>query len=850
MYTWVPVHEAISKKLLEYEQRQSDLIEILDQAEIYLPPDKDDSGDFPMEEIDPFTFYNQIYKHRSDKRLEKLNKLAELLGVDERAYDTNGVPSIMPLVARIFPYKEKRPDDFIPELWKLFRQVVTGNLEPNLFKKFLDSKSFGRARLTSMLFNANPSANLPINKQTDDAIEKLGISAHFSTLSEYLNIVKVVKQKSQKDTYAFSYEGWLANSGRAAENEEEYEQGTDGLNGNSASKSYWKFAPGKSAEKWNEFRSKGIMAVSFTGNNVGDLRNYKTLKDLEKVIGRKNSNEAGSLWTCYAAPDGDVVFANRGRNTVVGVGIIDGSYTYQENDIDFRHHRPVKWLSDKVWEYTPGSFASEKKARPALFRIDTLSRTEVGPEILTEYLKAYPEYEESFRQAGIWPVDTKNINDAAAQYVINSRVMNRPLNSILFGPPGTGKTYNSISKALECIGENIIGLNRNEIKDRYSELVTDGRVVFTTFHQSMSYEDFIEGIKPLEPVKGESLQYDIVDGIFKKVAELAESNWSASQHHNAQKLTFEAALEKLKDEWDEDPSIKFALKTVGYEFTITGFTNKSISFKKASGGEGHTLSISTLKELYYGKREVWWNGVGIYYPGILTKMNSYSASSANQKLQNYVLIIDEINRGNVSQIFGELITLIEDDKRLGQTEALTVTLPYSKEKFGVPPNLYIIGTMNTADRSVEALDTALRRRFTFVEMQPLYNLPELKVLVAGYPLSTILETINGRIEMLVDKDHLLGHSYLIGVKNTAQLKQVFANKFLPLLQEYFFGDYGKIGLVLGQGFISSDDKPKVNFAKLNGYDSAELRDKKIYRIENVSEMNDYDFEAALKTMME
>jgi 5-methylcytosine-specific restriction protein B len=110
--------------------------------------------------------------------------------------------------------------------------------------------------------------------------------------------------------------------------------------------------------------------------------------------------------------------------------------------------------------------------------------------------------------------------------------------------------------------------------------------------------------------------------------------------------------------------------------------------------------------------------------------------------------------------------------------------------------------------------------------------------------------MNGRIEMLLDKDHILGHSYLIGVKNTAQLKQVFANKFLPLLQEYFFGDYGKIGLVLGEGFISSDDQPKVNFAKLKGYDDADLRDKKIYKIETVSEMNDYDFEAALKTMME
>ena len=167
---------------------------------------------------------------------------------------------------------------------------------------------------------------------------------------------------------------------------------------------------------------------------------------------------------------------------------------------------------------------------------------------------------------------------------------------------------------------------------------------------------------------------------------------------------------------------------------------------------------------------------------------------------NYVLIIDEINRGNVSQIFGELITLIEDDKRLGNSEALEDVLPYSKEKFGVPPNLYIIGTMNTADRSVEALDAALRRRFSFEEMLPK---PEVitnrekgdKSIVEGINLGLVLETLNKRIELLVDKDHQIGHSYFLSVESIKDLKSAFQNKIIPLLQEYFFGDYGKIGTV-------------------------------------------------------
>lgn len=184
------------------------------------------------------------------------------------------------------------------------------------------------------------------------------------------------------------------------------------------------------------------------------------------------------------------------------------------------------------------------------------------------------------------------------------------------------------------------------------------------------------------------------------------------------------------------------------------------------------------------------------------------------------LIIDEINRGNIAQIFGELITLIEEDKRLGRAEMIKLDLPYSKSKFCVPPNLFILGTMNTADRSVEALDTALRRRFSFEEKIP--NPKRLKQSIGGILLSELLERINSRIELLLDKDHKIGHSYFINVKDERELKNVFKNKILPLLQEYFYGDFGKIGLVLGNGFVNDSVKSsKVSFASFkypNGHE--------------------------------
>jgi 5-methylcytosine-specific restriction protein B len=236
---------------------------------------------------------------------------------------------------------------------------------------------------------------------------------------------------------------------------------------------------------------------------------------------------------------------------------------------------------------------------------------------------------------------------------------------------------------------------------------------------------------------------------------------------------------------------------------------------------------------------------------LVDKLKSYKGSSEQVALQNYVIVIDEINRGNVSQIFGELITLIEDNKRLGAYERLEVELTYSRDRFGVPPNLYIIGTMNTADRSVEALDTALRRRFNFIEKQPDYLLPELQKVVAGYTLADILRTLNRRIEKLMDKDHLLGHSYLMPVGSSlSDLKQVFKNKFIPLLQEYFFGDYSRLGLVLGEGFFEPSDNDGQIFAKFREVDNSDFENREIYRLRNMDSMSDREFEEALNGMMQ
>ncbi len=455
---------------------------------------------------------------------------------------------------------------------------------------------------------------------------------------------------------------------------------------------------------------------------------------------------------------------------------------------------------------------------------------------------------------------------------ILSENQNLSLNQILYGPPGTGKTYHTIDKALEILGENLE--SRDEKKAKFDEYVKNGQIVFTTFHQSYGYEEFVEGIKPIidNDENSQEVKYDVKDGIFKELCKKALENRDDIE-------SFNFYINDLKEKTKEDannPEKYFQLPNTKYSIQYRGGKTFRIKFDDMSKNhKDYPVSIDNIEKLYKTSNiDEIYNSA--YVKAILNYLKSQGLKDYKEKDEKinlpYIIIIDEINRGNVSKIFGELITLIEPSKRLGNEEALELTLPYSGEKFGVPKNVYIIGTMNTADRSITSLDTALRRRFEFVEMMPnsdlLNNVFICKDVenpnededylgddakTEGYAeiLQNILISINKRIEFLLDREKTIGHAFFMSeavkfnknnwikpdeyeedwyVLSISKLKKVFQNKIIPLLQEYFYNDYALINEVLNHnGMIKEDKKDDKYLQKIKNLDSVNS-ERSIYNI--------------------
>jgi len=460
-------------------------------------------------------------------------------------------------------------------------------------------------------------------------------------------------------------------------------------------------------------------------------------------------------------------------------------------------------------------------------------------------------------------------------------------NLILYGPPGTGKTYQTAWESVRlCLGDAVaVDLTGEENRDRlmseYRRLMSEGRIEFVTFHQSMSYEEFVEGLRPsTADAGGTSVGFSLepVDGVFKRMSVQAFAGATQPKPDDRLKLegrsvykmslgaTYLPEEAPIFDDAVSENCIIFGF--YGIDFSDEKFADRAEieqaareRFQSGAGTEP-SLAATMMTDLFRNKikkgdiiiaskgnllvrgiarvtgkyefreregttdychrRSVEWlwtsaDGLDVhdFYEDRFVQRTLYNLNTSRLRVsaierfmntqsgttdttpESHVLIIDEINRANISKVFGELITLLEPDKRLGRRDEIQLTLPYSKKRFGVPPNLHVVGTMNTADRSIALLDTALRRRFTFKELMP--NPAVLSPNVGGINLQKLLATINDRIEYLFDREHQIGHAYFTGCTSLGAVEDVMRHKVIPLLSEYFYEDWSKVAAVLGDG---------------------------------------------------
>ena len=494
-----------------------------------------------------------------------------------------------------------------------------------------------------------------------------------------------------------------------------------------------------------------------------------------------------------------------------------------------------------------------------------------------------PKYlEEEFLKSGKTKKDFADYNSAVKKYIEfkkgkgdtmpitnnqqQERKANFSLNQILYGPPGTGKTY-KLSKIMDKFTQNL-NVKSSDDTDALYEMLKIENYTWFQVAAAILYDAAISNINS----GWVKLNNDIVNHTLFKLKSIKSNSKKPNQtistvllshtkmdckYVNIKRKDPPFIFEKneksewcvdtkiLNDECPEAIDLYEKYKEIKDKKVGTSYTKENFKFITFHQSYGYEEFVEGIKPIFDGENEdgdiTYEISKGIFYQCCENALllSDYKGKLRdfcdlpkderqkffNENTPKYAIFIDEINRGNISKIFGELITLIEPSKRLGADDEIMVELPYSKEKFGVPSNLYIIGTMNTADRSIALMDTALRRRFEFVEMMPEYS--DLKE-VADIDIGEMLKTINERIEYLYDRDHTIGHAYFIDVSDLKTLANVFKNKILPLLQEYFYDDWEKIRLVLGDSqFIK--EKKSANALFKSGTDY--INDKILYEID-------------------
>lgn len=821
-FTWVKFFKEVHEKIHNnYTAKQ--LANIANKIFGHIKDIDDYGNEVSIQEMTPINFIGYFNRRLTlNNRIQYCQKLKEIMNLtSETPVDFDGIPEFNNQNCLCMPFKKDRATYIVQEQWEISKQILNDNINTELFDKILSNAHpyIGLSYLSRFCFIVKPEQYYPYDKQMAINL-KAKMPETYNGYNDYCKLLKYTYP--EKTSYELSYEAFMEN------NNKQYKKPTN-------QKKYWLYSAGEKSYKWDEFYKDGIMAIGW--DYLGDLTKYSSQEEIANKITKEENrtqypmNDSKANWEFAKDMQvGDIVYVKKGlQDALIGRGIVKSDYIYDANRNEYKSIRKVEWTHNGIYDVDFNILDIKQWNQKTLTEISQSKYKDFCLKIEDVFMKKQSE-EES-----------------------NNLQLNIPLNQILYGPPGTGKTFSVRKYIDEILGKNP-GLNIENEDQRINNVVKD-----SNWYSAIALSMYQNGKNNKYKV-AELLEQKIIKAfsLTRENKNVRAALWAQMQihtHENCPNVNYSNRLAPFIFEKNEnsewyltEDGIKFVEENLSEQLEQLSAKNntrkledfyKFLTFHQSYSYEEFVEGIKPQIRTDEESSSISYE----YNKGVFKEICQQANSDPDN---NYLLIIDEINRGNISKIFGELITLIESDKRVipngerifentkTQNEELVVTLPYTKSKFGVPSNLYILGTMNTSDRSIASIDIALRRRFKFKEMMPDSNL----VADFGIGFNTIFDDLNNKIKLLLDRDHQIGHSYFINTKynnnngnnNVETLKEIWFSEILPLLNEYFYCDWEKLKLIV-PGFIRPLKIPPALKSEC---------DDSIYEFKTFDEVSDFE----------
>ena len=802
-FTWIPFYKEFSQKLMQFREDRTPLIDwIYDNLQGHISHLKDAPDGKRVADVDPFTVLAIINRGISfEKKVTICKKFKNFLHISTPVPDDfNGVPEMNTQRSNFMGFELDRKEGDIERLWRVFEDAIFDKEIKESYDA-LNGQFLIKFNITIGLFWIRPDRYLPMDSRSQELLASLGITfdnSKFLRYREYQDVMKQLDEKMKSEQLGYSNYAEFSHAAYKSSTPEAME-----TNNNIGKTAYWTFAPGKNASKWKEFLEKGIMGIGW--DSMGDLSKYPSKNEITKELKLKfprdgsAKNDSLALWQfANVLKKGDVVFTKKGTTKIIGKGVVTSDYIYDESRPDFKHIRRIDWTVVGNWE------TEEKHATKTLTNITYKSDYVNKLMTLIDGDKA-PAPAPSTGQHYWWLTGSPSYWSPSKDWEIGTDI-----DYTLYNEKGNKRhVFKHFYEAKP--GDPVIAYESSPTL----QVVAIGQVVSETDGEVL----YIRKIKQLQsPIPLD----EVWENPILKESEPIKNRCQGSlfslrqaEYNELMRLINNANTEKKNEPYNRDKFLEEVFLDKNDYDHLTGLLlRKKNLILQGAPGVGKTFAAKRLAYAMMGEKDEervmqvqfhqnysYEDFVMGYKPneeggfelknGLFYRFCKKAASDRDHK---YFFIIDEINRGNLSKIFGELLMLIEKDYR-----DKPIRMSYRDEEFAVPDNVYIIGMMNTADRSLAMIDYALRRRFSFFELKPGFEDPIFQDIIKKQLDPKLEHLVQALIEVNKDIENddslgsgfCIGHSYLCDLGSTYDLESIVEYDIIPMLREYWFDNENK-----------------------------------------------------------